>query len=796
MGRVQATLVLNDRMTQVLGRVNRAMGLVLDSFEAVQRASGKSFNTANISAARKELGAANAELNEMAEIYQRCGAEQERLNRQMQSGTSAAGKLLGKVKSLATAYLGMKGVEWVKESLSLFDTQNSAETQLKTVLGNMGASSGAFDLLKEKASALQSTTAYGDEALIGGAAEFATYMSDENAISVMMDTLTNYAAGMSGGGEVGYKEMVDYATGLGKIMTGSYDAMTKKGFEFTDAQKKIIENGTDMEKALTISEVINESWSGLASQMANTPEGKILAMNNAFGDLREELAARIYPAVMELFDAIGANSGSLSGMITGLAGPINLVLSLATKLVGAVSDVYNFVSTNWGRIAPIIVGIASAFALYNAVLLVHKGILAAQSVAKKVQTLREYAQAKAILTQAAARGVNTKAVIAESGAHGVNSAALTSESAAASLAAAGLTAQQVATAGATVAQTGLNTAIWACPLTWVIALVILLIVLIAVFFEEVVGAVYWLCALFKNIRLWLANFGIAVWNSIKNIGLWLANLGLAVWQIIKNVGAWFGNLGVGIWNVLKAACGNIGVAFHNVWVDIQIGFWSMLNVLMQGLKSLAEKANKCLGWLGVDIDTSGFDFASEKIDELKDKKEDYASISDAWSEGFSTFSYGSVGDAFATNDVDFGKGWSEGMGTFDVFEDGWGSSAYNAGAAAGAGIKSSISGALGDMLGTSSDARGVDFDYADALESIEENTSETAENTATSGEELSYLRDIAERDAINRFTTAEIHVDLGGVTNNVASGADLDGLIGYLTDGVAEALLTASEGVY
>ena len=62
MGRVQSSLVLNDQMSRVLGRINKAMGSVLDSFEAVQRASGRSFNTANIAAARREIGAADAAL--------------------------------------------------------------------------------------------------------------------------------------------------------------------------------------------------------------------------------------------------------------------------------------------------------------------------------------------------------------------------------------------------------------------------------------------------------------------------------------------------------------------------------------------------------------------------------------------------------------------------------------------------------------------------------------------------------------------------------------------------------------
>lgn len=750
MGAVRSSLILNDGMSTTLKRINKAMSSVLDSFEAVQRASGQTFNTANINAARQEIGRANAAIEEMEQNYRECNEQQNQLNKGIRAGTGAAGGLLGKVKAIAAAYLGMKGVGWVKESLALFDTQNNAEQQLKTVLKNMGAVGGAFDTLKEKAASLQKVTSFGDEALIGGAAEFATYMSDDKAIAVMMDTLANYAAGMSGGGEVGYKEMVDYATGLGKIVNGSYDAMTKKGFTFTEQQKKIIENGTDMEKALVISDVVNESWGKLAEQMANTPQGKIIQMKNAFGDMQKELASRIYPTIMRLFDTITRNSKKLKGMIVGLAQPLNFIVYILSKIVEGCANVYDFVSNNWSWIAPIIGGIVTALLLYKGAVL---AITAVETIS------------------AAVKGVLAAATMLQAG----------------------------NTLAATAAQTSLNAAMWACPITWIIAAIILLIVLFVIFTKEITGAIWWLGALFKNVGLWIANCGIAAWQVIKNIGMWFANLGASVWAIIKNTGLWFANLGMGIWNVLKAAASNVGVAFNNAWVGIQIGFWKMLDVIMQGLKSLAEKANACLGWMGVNIDTSGLDFAAKKIDELNSKKESYTSISDAWAEGFNTFAYDSVSDAW--NSHEYGS-VSDAFGTFDTFQDGWGSDAYNAGAEVGAGIQNWMSdnlslGGIMDKLGLN-DVGGVSdpIGYGDTLGDIADATGDTADNTSKSSEELSYLRDIAEKEAINRFTTAEIKVDMTGMTNRIDSDMDLDGVISYLTNGVAEALATAGEGVY
>lgn len=75
------------------------------------------------------------------------------------------------------------------------------------------------------------------------------------------------------------------------------------------------------------------------------------------------------------------------------------------------------------------------------------------------------------------------------------------------------------------------------------------------------------------------------------------------------------------------------------------------------------------------------------------------------------------------------------------------------------------------------------------------NTGAAADALSTSTEELAYLRDIAEREAINRFTTAEVRVEQS-ISNNINNSADLDGVISVLTDGFTEALMTAAEGVH
>lgn len=82
------------------------------------------------------------------------------------------------------------------------------------------------------------------------------------------------------------------------------------------------------------------------------------------------------------------------------------------------------------------------------------------------------------------------------------------------------------------------------------------------------------------------------------------------------------------------------------------------------------------------------------------------------------------------------------------------------------------------------------------VSSIADSTGSTAAALDSAGEDMKYMRDLAEQEAINRFTTAEVHIDMTGMTNRIDSDMDLDGVLTTFTDGFAEALATAAEGVH
>lgn len=834
-------MALNDGMSVVLKKITAALDTTLSSFEQIQRLSGNAMDVAEIEAARGALADASNAVDEMADNYRRAAQEEERLNQGIHEGTSALDGMVTKVVSLVGAYMSLSAIKgFATSSMDAANVQINAQRQLRTVLNNMGAeddfqaladetsgntlestlaldtseavsnyealadmadgaelgntltlategaangytgladsvdgaelgntltldtgptqaaytaftagvdegrvsmevqadtgqATAAYDAILAKASEIQGAGIYGDEAMIAGAAEFATYFSDANAILSMMDTLTDYAMGMSGGGALDTEAMVDYATGLGKIMSGSYDAMTKKGFEFTDTQKAIIEGtateaqivaelgeeylgmSQDMQAAAAINAVIAEGWGGLYEAMSNTPEGKIIQLNNALGDIKENVGAGIYPAVLNFINVFQQNLPQIETAAMGLATMLGFVISLLTGMVEGAISFGTAVADNWSWIGPIVYGIIAALGAYVGYLGVMKAMELASAAGKIIMCAASYAHAAATGTEASA------------------------------------------TAAATAAQYGFNTALLACPVTWIVVAVIAL-----------VAGIMALCN-------WIAKTtGVAQ----TGFGVLTGNINVVI-QAVVNAGLVVANIALGIWNALGAVCSNIGTAFHNVIANVQSWFYGLLATALRVVEGICAALNK-LPFVEFDYSgiTSKADEYAAKSAEAANSKEEYTSVADAFSEGF---------------------------GTFDAYSEGWASDAFQAGAAWGDGVADTVGGmfdGLGYEPGTIEDFANQGFDSF-AMDGLGNDVGEIADNTGgmahaldVSGEELKYLRDIAERDAINRFTTAEVKIDMTGMTNKIDSSNDLDGVIRELTDGFSEALVTAAEGVH
>lgn len=287
------------------------------------------------------------------------------INRQRDAGKGAEevsdawSRTEGLIRKALAVFLVAAVKGQIQKALEEFSNQYNAEVQLGVVMKNAGMDQKAFDAIRDRASELESKTTFGGDTFVAGAAELGTYLKDPKALSAAMGTLANYAAGM-GGPSVDQSQMVEYATQLGKALDGTYDGLKKKGFELSEAQQKIIETGTDMEKVAVINDVINQSWKGLAESYANTPTGKIEQFKNKIGQLYEAAGQKLRGGVMRLLTAVTNLLDTIqnTGALDGVCAVLNVVMGLLGYAATAVSWIAQVVVDNWPTVSAILTAIA------------------------------------------------------------------------------------------------------------------------------------------------------------------------------------------------------------------------------------------------------------------------------------------------------------------------------------------------------------------------------------------------------------------------------------------------------
>lgn len=313
-----------------------------------------------------------------------------------------------------------------------------------------------------------------------------------------------------------------------------------------------------------------------------------------------------------------------------------------------------------------------------------------------------------------------------------------------------------------IAQWALNSAMYACPIVWIIVLIIALIAVIYLVLQ-------WIGKTTK-----VANSGLGMIAGGVNV----------VIQFFKNLGLVVANIGLGIWNVLKACASNIGTAFKNTILNIKSWFYGMLSTALTVVEGICKALNKLPF---VDIDYSGItskakDYAN-KAKEAEDSKEEYKSLMD-----------------------EFNKG----MNTFDTFQDGWASDAFKQGAAWGDGIAEKIDNAigsfdpsklLGDTLGSLGQGQdyGNGFDMASMIDpngnvpvDVKKNSDKEVD---ISDEDLKMLKDIATREYMLNYKhiTPNVNIEFGDIKETADVNQVKDAITKMMNEELAE-LYVVEEG--
>ena len=715
MGNIRAAIALYDGVTSPLQSMHKAMGVVLNTFEAMQQASGRAVDTAAIREAREEWAKAGTAFDAIEENIRNANNEQQKFNNSIRGGSNSANGLLSTIKKIAIAAGGIAGINKV---LNISDELASTKARLNLLVDD----GGSVEALEQKimASTQRSRSVYFDTA----SAVAKLGLNAGNAFGGNMDQVIAFMEQVNKQFVIGGATAQEQSNAMIQL-TQAMAAGALRGEELNS----ILDGAPGIARAI-------EKYMGIAEGSIKTvaQEGKVTAevVKNAMFAMADETNAKfdsmpktwaqiwagmknqalsMFAPILPKINQI-ANSSKFQKVTTGLINGLAAVANVASSALNILIAIASVFVDNWGIIQPLVLGIAAAMLLYNGYLIANNAITAISNAQKGLAAVQAYKAAVANTTLAATEK-----------------------------------AEAMAKASATAAQYGFNAALLACPLTWILLIIIAVIAAIYMIVAAInkltgstISATGIICGVVAVAGAFVLNCAIGVLNAIIQaiwtifvapfLGIveWILNVcnggfnsfGDAVANLIGQIIGWFLNLGKVVTTIIDAI-------FGTDWT-------SGLESLQSAVTSWGKNENA----ITLDKNAPTIDYR--------------ATYSGAWDAGY-----------------DFGQG-------------------------------------IDDKIGGMFDASGLDsmgaFDLSNTLDGIYGNTGDTAANTAATAdaldiaeEDLAYLRDIAEREAINRFTTAEIKVEQHN-ENHISKDADLDGIMDAWANDFAEKLEVSEEGVH
>lgn len=719
--------VLPDEVTNRMSRVNALIEQIQANLAfSVENPFGLGGNEIEqqLSAIERSLNQAVTQQNMLNNAVGNTGDsindnihEQEQFNQEISAGTQQANELTNTIKRAVAAYVS---IQTVGKALNISDELVQTTSRLNMM--NDGVQTTAELVNMVYAAAQDARGSFGQMADVvarfGNNAKDAFSSSEEVVAFADLIQKQMTIAGASTQEAANAELQLSQALGSGVLRGDELNSIFEQApnliqniADYLDVPiGKIREMAADGElSADVVKAAIFSAADDINSKFNEMP----MTWGQIWQSMQNTALIAFQPVLQRLNDL--ANSEAFQTFIQGAIEAMATLANILLNVFELVGTVGGFIADNWSVISPIIYGVIAALAVYAAYL----------GIVKAIE-----------LASAAATAIHSVAMSAKIGVM----AALTGQ-----------------TMAATAAQMGYNGALYACPVVWIIMLILALIVVI-----------FAVCNAIAKMT-GIANSGFGVITGGVNV----------VIQFFKNLGLTVANIALGIGNAIAALASNMMTAFHNAICNVQSWFYNLLSTALSVIEGICSALNKLPF---VEFDYSGISSAADdyaaKASEAAGNKEDYQSISDAFNEGFTTF---------------------------DAFQDGWASDAFNAGAAWGDGIADKVSNfSLSDVFGQTDIPNVGDYTsgfndaiansgVGDSIGNIDDNTGKIKDSLDVTEEDLKYLRDIAEQESINRFTTAEVTINQTN-NNNVSSDTDLDGFITALDDAMGEAIESITEG--
>lgn len=703
---------LQDRMSQPLLSITNAMNIVISNMYDVESASSDMFDVSSIEAARAELNQAEIAIKDIENNIRKADGNQDKFNQSLQESHTVADGLNNRLMRVAATIAATFGAGKV---IGLSDELTQSTARLNLMNDRLQTTKELNNMIFE--SAQDSRAAYADTAsVVGRLGMLAGKAFDSTREIVEFTELMNknfVVGGASAIEQTSAMYQLTQAMASGRLQGDEYRSIIENAPLLAMAIEDYMKNvekakGTLKDWAsdgLLTAEVIKNALFATADET----NAKFEQMPMTWGQVATSIQNHALMAFQPILNKINeiANSNRFDSFVSSVTNALATVATVVGTIFDTVVTVGSVMYDYWSIIGPFVYGVAIALGIYNTALLLNN------------------------IYQGISNGLKALAVI-KSVAHG-----------------AAITAEMTATTGMTAAQIGFNAALYACPLTWILLVII-----------AVIAAIYAIVAAINKVT----------GSSISATGIIMGVLNTAV--------AFIWNLFLGLLDLV------LGII--NFWVNKFVVFGNFLaNVFKNPVSSVIYlfqgMADGVLGVLEKIASAMDFIFGSNMADTVA-----------GWRSGLKSMADDAVAK-YAPN-----ENYSAVMDNLDLSTEALGfermkyGDAYNAGYDFGSNI-----GGKSDLV--SNNAAGgsnMDLSGTQAGKDINEtagNTAAVAKSVSDSAEELKYLRDVAEREVINRFTTAEIKVDMGGIQNVVNEKSDLDGVVTYLEEKINETLSSTAE---
>lgn len=347
------------------------------------------------------------------------------------------------ITSVAAAGQALIGT--VNKAISVYQGAQQQQMKLTTIMKQrMGANQEMIASINSLIGAETKLGVVGGGAQRAGAQQLATFLSSENALKTLIPAMNNLAV-QQHGYNTSAESLVGLGNLMGKVMQGQTAALRRVGITFSDAEEQAMKYGTEEERAATLAKVITNNVGEMNKVFGQTPEGQKIQATNRLAGAWANLGSKI-SGVKAAIEAQFANmqADTINQWADGLAIAFTIVANGVSIGVQALAWFGSTVIQTIEILSPFIAILGTAYGIYRAVTFivslytaVTKGAAASTLALNIVTGIGNAIMAvKNFLTRA-----YTVYTLAGAGASGV----------------------------AAIAQWGLNAAIAACPIAWIVA---------------------------------------------------------------------------------------------------------------------------------------------------------------------------------------------------------------------------------------------------------------------------------------------------------------------------------------